>query len=101
MALSHRAVARELKNREGEPSNLRRTLLRVLGFTIVGTLCWAALFSAALLALQALTAIPDEDACGLAAVLSILPLVLCGLLLARKEIAAAYRSGQHSDAGRP
>ena len=92
LLLSHRAVRHELRNRRDEPSQFGKTLWRVLFFAIVGLFFWLALFCAVFFALQELTTISVEFALELSAGLPILLLVLCGGVLARKEIALLRRS---------
>ena len=98
LVFSHRAVRRELRNRQEETSYPRRTLLRVTLFVGVGLLFWLALFFATLCGLERLTSISSMHALEISAVLPIPPMVLGGLMLARKETASCCRSGRSADA---
>jgi hypothetical protein len=99
LVFSHRAVRRELRNRREEPSHLRKALLRVSLFAGVGLVLWLALFFVTLFALERLTSISNERALEISAVLPIIPIALCGCLLARKEVASCCRSGRSTRSG--
>ncbi len=88
LVLVHRAVKRELRNRAEEPSHFGKVLWRVSLFVIAGASLWLILFLAFFHALLRWTLVDMARAYEIAAVLPLLPLILCGCLLARKDIAA-------------
>ena len=97
LMLCHRAVRRELRNRQDEPSDFWKTLRKTLLFSIAGTLVWLALFYATLFVLSKTTIVPAEDDLENSAKLSILLIVICGFVFARKDIASLRDSAKNPD----
>jgi len=100
LMLCHRAVRRELQKRQDEPSHFWKTLGKTLLFSIVGMLLWLVLFFVVLFFLSKTTIIPAEHDLEVSTMLSILLILICGCLFARKDIASWIDSADNPDPDR-
>lgn len=101
LLLSHRAVRRELRNRQDEPYHFCKTLRKTLLFSIAGTLIWLILFFPVLFFLAKTTTISAENELVISAIISILLIGFCGCLFARKDIASLIDSAKNPDPDQP
>ena len=101
LMLGHRAVRRELRNRQDEPSHFWKTLGKTLLFSIVGMLVWLVLFFPVLFFLSKTTTISTENELGISAIIPILLIAFCGCLFARKDIASWIDSADNPDPDQP
>ena len=100
LMLSHRAVRRELRKRDDEPSHFWKTLGKTLLFSIAGTLVWLILFFVVLFFLSKTTSISEDNELEISAKLSIFLVVFCGFVFARKDIASLRDSAKNPDPDR-